>query len=52
MKWSLVLYPIEAGEGAPPQFIGTEPELINEVGGDYVRVRFRTRSETDIGNAR
>ena len=29
------------------EFNGTEPELLNEVDGSYVRVRFRTRSGTE-----
>ena len=28
---------------------GTEPELLNEVDGGYVRVRFRTRAGTEPG---
>ena len=31
------------------EFNGTEPEMFNEVGGGYVRVRFRTRSEEPNG---
>lgn len=34
------------------EFNGTEPELINEVDGSYVRVRFQTRLETETGSDR
>lgn len=31
------------------EFNGTEPEMLNEVEGGYVRVRFRTGSTTEVG---
>lgn len=34
------------------EFNGTEPELINEVDGSYVRVRFQTRSAAETGSDR
>ena len=33
------------------EFNGTEPELINEVAGRYVRVRFLTPLETEAGSS-